>query len=247
LNTETGLNIDLLPGDEFLWRHASLGLLQFDGPLHTVLDIGAHVGCFALAAAQRGAERVYAVEPGYMNFIRLVKNIIQNGFWGTIIPLPCAVWTTHFELRALRKAGSNDGQQSLMFQERFPANKCITYDFHRLLSETVPLSYLKMDIEGAEWEVFLRGADNLQPLLSQVDYVDIETHQLGNEDYFTPPASRFKYNTKEEFYDFWYGEGDGNKLRALLSSSGFSKTDPYPLYGDMSAIGIPCGIRTRRS
>jgi hypothetical protein len=43
----------------------------------TVLDIGAHIGCFTVLAAKR-ASRVFAVEPIASNFDLLTKNIALN-------------------------------------------------------------------------------------------------------------------------------------------------------------------------
>ena len=53
----------------------------------TVIDCGSFVGAFSLAAAQRGADKVYAVEPSGKNFNCLKKNIEHFGAEDYIEPV----------------------------------------------------------------------------------------------------------------------------------------------------------------
>lgn len=51
----------------------------------TVIDIGAHIGMFSLAAVNLGAEKVYAFEPEESNYELLCHNIKINGLENRVV------------------------------------------------------------------------------------------------------------------------------------------------------------------
>ena len=125
-----------------------------------VVDLGAHVGYYALLAARRvGPEgRVFAFEPHPDNFRLLVKNIESN-FYSNVIPVQKAVsnetgeaelflggTTTHSLFRKSENSNKSVLVQTTSLDEYFQTIE------QRLRSR---IKLIKMDIEGAELQAML--------------------------------------------------------------------------------------------
>jgi FkbM family methyltransferase len=129
------------------------------------LDIGAHVGKYALYAAKLVGDKgtVIAVEASSANFLQLLKNIRINGF-KNIITLNYAAFNCDNE--SLQLSGNNDGSLSVKHAEK-KNHKSIeiveTKMIDTILQETghinSVISYAKIDVEGAEVEV-LKGMND---------------------------------------------------------------------------------------
>ena len=128
---------------------------------NVVLDIGAHVGYYALLAAKLVGEngKVYAFEPDPRNFECLKKNVEQNGYKNVV---------------CLNKAVSNrTGKTKLFFSEetdnsqivnRKDGKKSVTVDVTTLdnffENKNPRADFIKIDVEGAEG-LALEGMTNL--------------------------------------------------------------------------------------
>ena len=219
MKTKTGLVINIRRGDSFIWGQSQQGLKKYNGALGTVVDIGAHVGCFSLAAAQMGAKRVWAFEPVGDNYSRLVENIVRNNFWGRIIPMPFAVFNYHLKMAQIGKA-RNSGQYSLHYKEMYPTQLCTTYHLGELGRHLKHIDYLKIDIEGAEWGLFAQP--EIDPLLKKVSFLDLEIHDLSNKKYFKMLEGETRGSMRK-------------KLQDKLLQHGFA---------DVAIGGEPLGIRS---
>ena len=139
-------------------------------PGDLVIDIGGHIGAFAIECAIRGAE-VNVYEPNRDNFEILVKNIKANNFEDKI---------TAYNVAVSDKAGTsklyidsqNAGSHSLL-------KKCVDHESGQFAEvKTVAIKdaldngckLLKLDCEGAEYSILI-GAD-----LSKVDKIVAELH-----------------------------------------------------------------------
>lgn len=198
MKTETGLTISIRCSDSFIWKQSQQGLKKYDGPLETVIDIGAHVGCFSLAAAQAGAGQIWAFEPLGDNYSRLVENIVRNNFWGRIVPMPFAVFDSHLKVRQIGKAG-NSGQYSLHYKGAYPSQPCTTYRLRELDRHLKRIDYLKIDIEGAEWVIL--SQPEIDPLLKKVNFLDLEIHDLSNRKYFRMPEGETRSSMRKKLQD----------------------------------------------
>jgi FkbM family methyltransferase len=116
-----------------------------------VLDLGANIGAFSLRAAKK-CKHVYAVEPLYTE--ELNANIALNNLQNKITVIPYGV-------------GSGDKIQ-IRYQDR--AKIIQTYPLSEILKMTGRISFLKCDIEGAEWSI--RPED-----LSGISRMEFEVHQ----------------------------------------------------------------------
>jgi FkbM family methyltransferase len=103
-------------------------------PDDIVLDLGANIGAFSLRAAQM-SKHVYAVEPLYTD--ELKANIALNNLQDKITVIPYGV-------------GMGD-KIHIRYENR---EKLIqTYPLSKILEMTGRVSFLKCDIEGAEWSI----------------------------------------------------------------------------------------------
>lgn len=144
-------------------------------PGDKVLDLGAHYGMFALYAAARGAE-VDAFEPqriAYHELCHTAEVAGEIGF-GSIHPFQRAVWSDHRVIE-LRKKGST-ATASAMRSDGELVERVLAEAFDELLFQTYQC--VKMDIEGAEWELLTKSK-----LLGNIGFLTVEIHNdiLGPE------------------------------------------------------------------
>lgn len=119
-------------------------------PAGTVIDAGAHVGLFSLAAAQH-AERVVSLEPDPVNFRVLEINRRLNAA-ENITPLEAALWHEDGELSFRSSWHSTGGSVGPGGDLQVAAR-----GLDGLIEEYGPVDLLKIDVEGAEFEVLPRS------------------------------------------------------------------------------------------
>jgi FkbM family methyltransferase len=134
----------------------------------TIVDAGAHIGMASILFARKYPEaKIIAIEPEPSNFALLVKNVSP---YRTITPIQAALWREDGEITL----GESDAHPKGAFQvvvggkERVRA---ITMD--TLMHETGirSIDLLKVDIEGAEKEVF-----ESCPWIKNVGIIAVELH-----------------------------------------------------------------------
>lgn len=162
-----------LPRDFELWREVYFGReypLPFQFPKNTVvIDIGAHVGSFALSCLHRGAKRVVCVEPNRECVDYLDFNLRQHGRWITLVEK--ALWKDSEKARLSKYpldhgtilGVDKDGQEFDSIGWRELLEKSRIEPGERVI--------LKSDAEGAEYVLLSPEND-----FSMVDEMFIETH-----------------------------------------------------------------------
>lgn len=155
-------------------------------------DIGANVGAYSLVAAggETGIRKVYAFEPGFLNYGQLCRNVLLNRLDGTIAPMPIALsdrnGMAEFHFANLspgaaaqglldegdRTAGGRDGEavQSVMVTRLDDLRES-----HGLEAPNL----IKIDVDGAEVGV-LEGASKTLAL-PELRSVLVETGADGPE------------------------------------------------------------------
>jgi FkbM family methyltransferase len=163
------------PADFYLNETGKL-LDRYEGPRKLAVDLGAHVGCFSmLAVAEFGFDLCFAVEADPVNFSHLIINIEANGLTHKIFPVLGCVAPESFREANLYLTASS-GQQSVMFDpQRFPFVKVLTFAPWDLPLPSPVIDFLKVDIEGAEFETFKPGLDS-DDFLFRSKYIDMEMH-----------------------------------------------------------------------
>lgn len=147
-------------------------------PGDVVVDIGGNIGSFAVhAAAVRKAGRVIVFEPHPVNFGLLERNVDSNGLGRVITCVNEAVSGTGGSALLFEDA-ANPGGHSLSgvstAASRSVEVRCTT------LAEVLDrygldrVNYLKIDCEGAEYEILEETPDEV---LARVDRVSMEYHE----------------------------------------------------------------------
>lgn len=119
------------------------------------VDIGAHVGTYAVPFARRGW-RVTAVEPSVKTFEILKQNVVRNGVEKNVRLQNAAVWSTS-GFASIYVSATQSALDSLV-PRRGSAILVPTITLEDLLEEVGRADLVKMDIEGAELAV-LSAAD----------------------------------------------------------------------------------------
>ena len=135
----------------------------------TIVDAGAHIGMASiLFALTYPSARIIAIEPEHSNFAALIKN---TSSYKNITPIQAALWREDGQVtigpsNAHPKGAfriDEDGQQSV---------RAITMDTVMRETGIVSIDLLKVDIEGAEIEVF-----ESCPWIKRIQVTAIELHE----------------------------------------------------------------------
>jgi FkbM family methyltransferase len=171
---------------------------QFVHPGDTVWDIGANVGLFTIAAAQKAGPggSVVAIEPDLWLAALLQRTAAaQHLTAAPIHVMPVAVTaTTGIGTLHIAKRNRNSNHLSSVAEHSQAGGTretlqvlCITLDW--LLEQTPPPSLVKIDIEGSEIDL-LHGA---QRLLTEVRPILMCESQHRNRPEVTTILSRYGY------------------------------------------------------
>lgn len=160
-----------------IWTQHAYGALPETTERAVVVDIGAHVGVFAVwAATQPTHPRVIAVEPAPRALEFLAENVRINRLENvTIVPAACGGHDgeTHLHLAAAEMMNSlyeRDGADGPSV-----AVQMVTLD--RLFSDQhlERCDLMKIDCEGAEFDILLEGCSD--ETLRRVGSISMEFHR----------------------------------------------------------------------
>src|SRR5215203_1695447 len=185
----------------------------------TVVDIGAHLGRYALISSNLvGKEgKVVTIEANPLVFEELKKNLVLNKITNTIC-LNYAVYSEKTKIKLfIRKEESTNTEYSLRNTVMVDRDKLMverSKDVERVLevnADTLDnimdlndikqesVNWIKIDVEGAELEV-LKGATNVLSKSKDISIL-IEIHDVGNGKTLYQPIMDLlnNYNFKKEF------------------------------------------------
>ena len=143
-----------------------------------IVDAGANVGLASVYFANRFPDaRIFAIEPEQSNFDLLLKNVAP---YKNIVPIFAALWNENKQISLVDPGLGNSGfmtedggaaEQSL--GQQLQLTKAMTVD--RLMGDhaIAKIDILKVDIEGAEREVFADPSS----WIGKVDSLIVELHE----------------------------------------------------------------------
>jgi len=148
-----------------------------------VVDVGAHIGTFSLYAAKVcKAKKVYSFEPCPENYAALKMNVQDNHLSGIITPIPRAIGaqagTRELLLDATNTGGHSFYPSSL--RHNVIQVKCVTLKQALNENNIDHVDYLKIDCEGAEWEI-LKTID--EETTSKIGIMGMEYHLKPREEF----------------------------------------------------------------
>ena len=150
----------------------------------SIVDVGAHMGMFAVHAAQSGPDvKVYCYEPEERNFACLQRNIGINGLETRVSAFPQAVASSN-GMRTLALGESLSNSFHIIPDDAtYQTVSCTTLNeiFARHRLETIDL--LKMNCEGAEYEILESCSDEDFQRISNIrlEYHNLNSRQRNGE------------------------------------------------------------------
>ncbi len=157
--------------DIFVNEPYKLNLPDFQPKL--ILDCGGNIGCAAVYFADKYPDaQIYSIEPQKHNFKILQYNTL---FYDNVHPINSALWGKETFIRVEDKGYGVAGYMTVETTEDAPeAFKTVTVSKILRDSGFEEIDLMKVDIEGAEKEVF--GAPDVDEWLSKVKILMIELH-----------------------------------------------------------------------
>jgi FkbM family methyltransferase len=159
-----------------------------------VIDIGGHIGSFAIECALRGAN-VFVYEPDDENYDLLLRNIEVNNLQNKIVPFKKIISKRRGK-STLYLDSLNPGSHSIY-------KKYVDHDIkgsievdsitlNDITEDLDRVSLIKFDCEGSEYEILI-GSD-----LTKVEKITMELHDKGKN------TELIEYLEHNGFEVFWY-------------------------------------------
>lgn len=185
-------------------------------PGAVVIDIGAHIGLFSVIASQvtTNSGKVYAFEPAPNTYALLQKTLSINDTGSVIETFQKAVGKETGKITFFISDGEADNSNSLVnYKEDRPLHgidvEVTSVDAFVKERKINKLDFIKIDVEGAEYDT-LRGAAETLQNLKPVCIVAIH-----------PEPIKAKGDSLEDIYDFIISR----KYRIMLNEKEFSKAE----------------------
>ena len=162
-----------------------------------ILDCGANIGCTSLYFLHRYPRaHIIAVEPDPGNFQVCQRNLAPFAERTTLIQ--AGVWSSEGPLRVVHGAFRDLREWLTQVRPALPGEQvdcpAITIDALLARSGRLSIDLLKIDVEGAEEELFANGADRWLP---QTRHLVIELHGLACEQAFWRALSKYNFHTEQ--------------------------------------------------
>ena len=164
-----------------------------------IVDAGANIGLASIYFANKYPDaKIIAIEPEQSNFELLKENVAP---YSHVIPVHAALWNKNGEINLIDPGLGKWGFMAEMKHpsEHLPGNTC-----HTVLAMTIDeimkdyrltkIDILKIDIEGAEREVF----SDTSSWIEKIDSIIIELHE-----HMKAGCNRSFYCGSNGFYDEW--------------------------------------------
>ena len=141
------------------------------GEASVILDLGAHIGCFSIyAGVLNSGAKIFSFEPEERNFALLKENLKLNNVNAVVKNVAIGGVDGNRELYL----SSDSHNHSLIGSGE--GKKVFVRSFDGLIEKLGLVDLVKMDIEGAEFEIFENVSDES---LGKIRSIYIEYHEGG--------------------------------------------------------------------
>ena len=196
---------DFLPGHE---GHIVGRFTPKEGD--TVIDIGAHIGRYTITSSKQVGDsgKVVAIEADPDNFQLLKRNIALNNLTN-VLPLNYAVFSTRTRMKLYEQSASAK-YNSVMFARAAESKNYVevnadTLDNILKQNGVNQVNWIKIDVEGAEFEV-LKGST--KTLSGESISLFVEIHNIENPSHYDNIVDFLKHDNYEITFEQRY-EGSG--------------------------------------
>lgn len=175
-------NIDLVDSKSFLSQYEEIFSKQgykfhSDSKTPLIIDCGSNIGLSILYYKKIYPNAIiHAFEPDEKIFETLSHNINKNNLKNVLLN-NCAVWINNGVLNFFNE--NSDGGHlinEVKDEERISKVNCISLSEY--ISNFNTIDFLKLDIEGAEYEVLVDCSKHLD----KVKFIFLEFHSIGNNE-----------------------------------------------------------------
>jgi FkbM family methyltransferase len=175
---------------EQIFVHEQYGVRTNASP-KLIIDGGANVGFASVYFANKYPDaEIIAVEPDESNFNVLREN---TRLYPKVKPVRSAIWREKTPIRIENPGDSKDSFRVQESEQEEGSLDALTIEDVLKSSGADCIDILKLDIEGAEKEVF----ENSEPWLDKVGILIVELHdrfKVGCSDAFYSAVSRLKFD-----------------------------------------------------
>ncbi|MDQ3802861.1 MAG: FkbM family methyltransferase [Acidobacteriota bacterium] len=210
-------------------------------PQDVVIDVGAHIGIFTLAALKKGCRRVYSIEADAENYRIATANLETYLEEGLVRLAHAAVWRSDGNDDVLRFSGypscvkvTNTGGGDVIWSQDGPVVPKMSFDElvrEAALDGSGRVRLVKLDCEGSEWPILYTSET-----LHLVEEICGEFHEIGGaHDRRRSPYSIRGQNTFT-----------APQLACLLESKGFQVSFFYHSFGSRRGMFFAsrvCGVQ----
>ena len=182
-----------------------------------VVDVGAHIGKYTIVASKivGSKGKVIAIEAHPINYDTLKQNIVINKL-SNVIALNYAVHSMKTTVK-LYEPGQEAGftiyntimtDRTLLNNQKYVEVKADTLDSLLLENGIKEVNWIKIDVEGAEYEV-LKGATNIFSSSKDISLL-IEIHNVGanNKTFYEPIILFLESKNYKPSFEKIYGTGE---------------------------------------
>jgi FkbM family methyltransferase len=165
-----------------------------------ILDCGANIGVSVLNyKRQFPLAKIIAFEPDPNIVSTLKRNLHKNGA-DDVTVIDSAVWTRHGEI-SFYCEGADGSRIVLDNSNSVKQTKVTTVDIAEYINE--PIDLIKMDIEGAEFEVIPHLGNKLTLVKAMVIECHITNDQIGNLAKLLADLADAKFKVAVNSYGAW--------------------------------------------
>jgi len=137
-----------------------------------VVDLGANIGLFSLYSIMNGASKVYSVEASNNTFKSLYENVKNFN----IKPLNAAI--SEGETKTFYLSNTTGSSSMYKATNNVEIVNCITFEKFIQENNIEHINFLKIDIEGSEYEMFNKIDETY--LRNNIDNIFLEYHVIEN-------------------------------------------------------------------